>query len=120
MLFEDLIVVARNTTRITDAVSILKEAGYFGGALDLCIKQATVLTPGQTIETAALRAKFIEGYHQALHDLYSFKERYPGSALQGPGGVAPDFGAIKKLVDDKILTEEEANVARKQLANATK
>lgn len=111
MLFEDLKSLAKNTTLITDAVSILRGAGYFGGAIDLAVRQASIFFP----DDMAARAAFIQGAHQALHDLHHFKDSYITEDTNQQKAHA-DYGAARRLVSENILTKEEADVARSQLS----
>lgn len=95
------------------ALSILNRIQFYPMALELGISRASTNDPTNPVERAAIQRGFIEGYKEALADLFYFHKRYVHVHEQKK--ILPDFHAIDNLLKSKDITEAEANELRKSV-----
>jgi hypothetical protein len=107
MFIEDLIKSEERQKLLLAALSNLYQCGYFPAALELAMTRAGIIDGPDVTERAAIQRGFIEGYKEALMDLYHFNERYVLGAKQS--STKADYGALSALVAQGVLTKEEAD-----------
>lgn len=108
MIIEHLIADPEKVSKLKNAVIILNSIDAFGALLDNVIyklSQKAEASGGNSFEQAALRAAYIDGYGNALRDLYHFEDRF----FQNNRSAQPraDFNALKTMYEKGDISKDE-------------
>lgn len=102
--------------KVKELTDALRSLGFYGVFLELSQRQQPALDfkNGQASEKALYERGEVEGYRNAIFDLFYFYERIVSKIMQvgDDEQIKFDFGAVDSLLKQKIITEEEADAIR--------
>lgn len=114
MLLEEFL-KSNNVEVLKDLTAKIGSIGFYAVFLEMSQRKTDTLNfkTEQVSEKSLYQNGFTDGYKEAIFDLFYFVDRFvkPESAVAN-SRIRPDFGALKKLVDTKQITEEEADAIR--------
>lgn len=98
--------------KLLDILSRMNDIGFFGVLAELAVRQAGNVSGENLLEKAAIQRGFSLGYYQCIYDMYHFVDKYI-DMTESEKVVTKDFGAINYLLENKDITEEEADELRR-------
>lgn len=108
MLIENFNASKGNGTLIRQALSLLYQVNFFGVMMEEAELQSRPVLPTQvTLESAALRAAWRDGFYAALTTMYEMPTRFEEIKEESKATPRPTFGAGESMIREKDITPEE-------------